>query len=268
VAHTKSCAISLRDPRTCKCACDGALHGVRWAPKSQPTPEGHPAPPQPGTVRSRQRKIRRALGAITVGVALTFGGLTVTGTFDSQAGGTNESSASDTGDSPPSGASHLTTQANVDLKETFSTLSSLGFKIKDTPSSGSSGFVRSKNCAATSTGQVSKFFTSHPCEQYIAETWTITRQGKSTSVAFSLVEMSTPILASLYKTVVDTYGTGNPPGVSSQFDGQCYASNQQESAVEAVEVKPLGEAKIDQGILQDSMSDDLSQAYLERHCVK
>jgi hypothetical protein len=260
VAHTKTCAISLRDPRFCKCACRGALHGIAWAPKTQPTPEGGTVPPQRGTVRSRQKKVRRAVGATTVAVALTFGGLTVTGTFDSPARGTDDSSAS--------GASYLSTQVNVDLQATFKTLSSLGFNIKDTPSSGTSGFVQSRNCASTSTGQVSKFFANNPCEQYIAETWTITRQGKSTVVAFSLVEMSTPALASLYKAVVDTYGTGNPPGVSSQFDGHCYASNQQDLAVEAVEVKPLGEAKIDQGILQDSMNDNLSQAYVQRHCVK
>jgi hypothetical protein len=259
VAHTRACAISLRDPRTCKCACRGALHGVAWVPNTQPTPEGRRTPPQRGDVRSRQRKVRRAAGAITVAAALTLGGLTVTGTFDSPSSGTKDGSAS--------GVSHLSTQVNVDLKATFTTLSSLGFNIEDTPSSGTSGFVRSENCAASSTGLVSKFFASHPCEGYIAEIWTITRQGTSTIVAFSLVEMSNPTVAGLYKTVVDTYGTGNPPGVSSQFDGRCYASDQQKSAVWTVEVKPIGKTKIDQEILQDAVKEDLSQSYLQRHCV-
>jgi hypothetical protein len=156
---------------------------------------------------------------------------------------------------------------NVDLKGTITTLSSLGFGVRDASKPGASGFLHSTDCAGSATGLVAKFFTLHPCEQYIAETWTITRQRITTLVAFSWVEMTTTALANQYKAVVDAYGTGNPPGVSSAFNGLCYASDQQGPTVWTVEVKPTGQAKIDQGILQDAVKGDLPEIYLQKHCV-
>jgi hypothetical protein len=79
--------------------------------------------------------------------------------------------------------------------------------------------------------------------------------------------MPTPSLASVYKTVVDAYGTGNPPGASSAFDGRCYASEQQDSTVWTVEVQPIGNPDIDQAILQAAAQRKFSSAYLSEHCV-
>jgi hypothetical protein len=251
VAHTRACAISLRDPRTCRCECDGYLHGSAWMPNTH-APEGHHAPPIQGEVRSRQRNVRRIAIAATVAVTATIGGLAVTSTFDSSASGT----------------SHVSTQVNVDLKGTITTLSSLGFGVKDASSPNTPGFLYNADCSRSSTRLVQNFFTIHPCEQYIAETWKITRNDTTTLVAFSWVEMATTTLAGKYKSVVDAPGTGNPPGVSSEFNGLCYASDQQGATVWTVEVKPTGKAVIDQGILQDAVKGDLSQDYLEQHCIK
>ncbi len=252
MAHTKACAISLRDPRTCRCECNGSLHGSAWLPNTLRAPEGRHSPPVQREVRSRQKNVRRIAVAATVAVTATVGGFTLTSTFDSSAGAT----------------SHLSTQVNVDLKGTITTLASLGFGVKDASSPGTPGFLYSADCSKSSTGLVAKFFASHPCQQYIAETWTITRQDTITLVAFSWVEMTTATLASKYKAVVDAFGTGNPPGVSSEFNGFCYASDQQGATVWTVEVKPTGKAEVDQGILQDAVKGDLSQGYLKKHCVK
>jgi hypothetical protein len=80
--------------------------------------------------------------------------------------------------------------------------------------------------------------------------------------------MATASLAGKYKGKVDASGTGNPPGVSSAFDGDCYASDQQGMTVWTVEVKTTGNKKFDQGILQDAVKGDLSEAYLQKHCIK
>jgi hypothetical protein len=178
--------------------------------------------------------------------------LTVTGTFDTSA----------------SGSTHLSTQVNVDLKGTFTTLSSLGFGVENSASSGVSGFLRGTDCAKDTAGLVRKFFMDHPCDQYIAETWSVTRQSITTLVAFTWAEMPTKALAQQYKALVDTYGTGNPPGVSSDFNGLCYASDQQGTTVWTVEVKPTGKAKTDQGILQDAVKGDLAEDYLKTHCIQ
>ena len=156
---------------------------------------------------------------------------------------------------------------NVDLEGTIASLSSLGFVVRDASKPGTSGFLRSADCAGSATGLVAKFFILHPCEQFIAETWTITRRGITNFVAFSWVEMTTMTLADQYKAVADIYGTGNPPGVSSAFNGLCYASDQQGSTVWTVEVKTTGQAKLDQGILQDAVEGDHPENYLQKHCV-
>lgn len=250
LAHTRACSLSLKDPSTCECECNGSLHGSAWRPSIQHVPEARHEPPR-AEVRSRRRKVRRVAYAVALTASLTIGGLTVTGSFDS----------------PASGASHLSAQVNVDLEGTITTLSSLGFGVKDASKPGAPGFLRSANCAGGTTGLVARFFTIHPCEQYISETWSITRQGITTLVAFSWVEMATTALAGQYKAVVDTYGTGNPPGESSAFNGLCYASDQQGSTVWTVQVKPTGQAKLDRGILQDAVEGDLSENYLQKHCV-
>lgn len=247
VAHGKACALSLRDPSTCECECGGRLHGSAWKAGNANSP------PHVRRVRSRQRKVRRTL-AFTAAVTVTgtFAGLTLTGNFSA----------------PSTTDSYLSTQINVDLNETITTLASLGFGGRKTSNSGTSGSSDRQDCAESTTGLVRQFFTKHPCVQYTAETWTITRKGSNDLVAFSWVEMSTASLAGKYKGTVDASGTGNPPGVSSAFDGDCYASDQQGVTVWTVEVKTTGNAKLDQGILHDAVKEDLSEAYLKKHCTK
>lgn len=246
VAHGKACALSLRDPSTCECECGGRLHGSRWIADTGDSPDVQQVP-------LRQRKVRRALAfSVAVAITGTIGGLAVTGNLGASSGA----------------SSHLSAQVNVDLTSTITTLSSLGFGGKEISSSGTSGSSRHTDCAESSTGLVREFFTHHPCERYTAETWTITRQGTTALVAFSWVEMTTASLASQYKVEVDAYGTGNPPGVSPAFNGYCYASDQQGLTVWTVEVQPTGNAKADQGILQDAVKGDLSQNYLQKHCVQ
>ena len=231
MAHGSRCALSRSDPSTCTCECNGALHGSTWGASY----------------------VRRTIASVVaVTVTGTLGGLAVTGNFSSS----------------PSASSYLSAQVNVDLNGTIATLASLGFGGRETSSSGTAASSHSTNCSESATGLVKKFFTSHPCEQYTAETWTIKRQGVSALVAFSWVEMATTSLANQYKVVVDAYGTGNPPGVAASFDGSCYASDQQGATVWAVEVQRTGNKRIDRGILQDAVKGDLSQDYLKKHCIK
>jgi len=246
MAHGKACALSLRDPSTCECECGGRLHGSVWIADPLDSPYVQRAP-------LRQRRVRRALAlGVAVTITGTVGGLAITGNFGASS----------------STSSHLSAQVNVDLKGTIATLSSLGFGGREISSSGTSGSSRHTDCAEGSTGLVRKFFTQHPCEQYTVETWTITRQGTTALVAFSWVEMATASLARQYKVEVDAYGTGNPPGVSPAFNGYCYASDQQGLTVWTVEVQPTGNKKTDQGILRDAVKGDLSEDYIQQHCVQ
>jgi hypothetical protein len=234
VAHNKRCALSPKDPKTCKCACGGRLHGSVWA------------------VSSRQRKVRSAV-AITVAVTVagTVGGLAATGTFSA----------------PSTGGSDLSVQVKVDLNKTIEALSSLGFGGRQISTSGTSDSSYRTDCAERASGLVRQFLTHHPCKLYAAQAWTITRQDATTQVAFSWVEMPTTSLASQYKVEVDTYSTGNPPGVSPAFNGRCYASDQQGSTVWAVEVHPTGNVKVDRALLQAAARKSFSPDYLRKHCV-
>jgi hypothetical protein len=252
--HTDACARSRTAVTQCDCSCLGSLHGIanRGAPTADipNIPRVPYAPPTP----PRKRKARRA-AAITAVVAATatIGGLTITETFDTGSGG-------------GSGAT-LSTQVNVDLNKAISTLSALQFGGKLVSSTGAPESSQSSSCAANSTGQVQQFFSHYSCEEYTADEWTITRQGSTTQVAFGWVEMPSSSLAAQYKAIVDAYGTGNPPGVSSAFNGKCYASGQQDSTVWTVEVKPTGHVGGDRTILQAAAQQQLSSAYLGSHCV-
>jgi hypothetical protein len=79
--------------------------------------------------------------------------------------------------------------------------------------------------------------------------------------------MPTAALASMYKTEVDAPGTGNPPGISSAFNGDCYASGQQGATVWTIWVRPSGDAKVDQEILQVAAQGKLTPSYLGRHWI-
>lgn len=245
MAHGKACALSPRDPKTCRCDCRGRDHGSAWKPGTVDAPDVRAVP-------SRKRKVGRAV-AFTVAftVAGTVGGLAATGDFSASS----------------NASSDLSVQVNVDLNRTIAALSSLGFGGRSISTSGDAGYSHRTDCGEAATGRLQKFLTHHPCERYDAERWTITRQDATAQIAFSWVEMPTPSLASQYKVEVDTYGTGNPPGVSPAFNGRCYASDQQDSIVWTVEVRPTGNVKVDQGILQDAAQKSLSPDYLRKHCV-
>lgn len=228
--HGKRCALSPKDRKTCKCECGGRLHGSAL----------------------RQSKVGRAVAlAVTVTVAVTVGGLAVTGNFSASSNGGND----------------LSVQVDFDLNKAISALSSLGFGGRRISNLGTSGASHVTDCAKGTTRQVKKFLTRNRCKQYAANTWTITRQGGTAEVAFAWVEMPTASLAGQYKAVVDTYGTGNPPGVSSAFNGRCYASGQQDSTVWTVEVRPTGNLNFDRMVLQAAAQRKLSPDYLGIHCV-
>lgn len=245
MAHGKACALSPRDQKTCSCDCRGRYHGSAWKPDTVDAPDVRAVP-------SRQRKVRRVV-AFTVAftVAGTAGGLAATGTFSSSS----------------TGSSDLSVQVEVDLGKTIDALSSLGFGGRRISISGTAGSSYRTDCAEKATSLVRQFLTRHPCEGYEAQTWAITRQGATTQVALSWVEMPTAPLASQYKVEVDTYSTGNPPGVSPAFNGLCYASDQQGSTVWTVEVRPTGNVKVDRGILQAATQKSLAPGYLRKHCV-
>lgn len=249
--HGKACAESRRPASECDCSCLGDRHGERWrtaSPPVQPAPSSPPVFKRTPRRRSRARRAATLAVAVTVTGAVTVGGLAVTGTFNGS----------------PSGGS-LSVQVNVDLGKAVSAL--LALKFAGHSNSGTSLANYRADCAESASGQVKQFLTRHPCKQYGAETWTITRQDAKAQVAFSWVEMPTASLAGQYKAVVDAYSTGNPPGVSSAFNGRCYASGQQDSTVWAVEVQPTGNVRVDQEILQAAAPRNLPADYLQRHCV-
>lgn len=245
MAHGRSCALSLRGPSTCRCECGGRLHGLAWAGE---TPDHSDA----RRVASRQKKVRRAIAvAITITAAAVTVSLTVTG---SPVASENVSSS-------------LSVQVKVDLSNAISGLSSAGFGGKILSSSASSDPSHRTDCAGSASGQVKEFLSEHHCKQYTAQTWAITAQDRTTEIGFSWVEMPSASLASHYKMVVDTYRTGNPPGVPpAAFDGRCYSSDQKGPTVWAIEVQPTGNVEFDQGVLQAAARESLSQEYLHEHC--
>ncbi len=247
MAHGEKCANSTKT--ACRCSCGGRLHGTGLIRDSLDVSPGDPStvafPP-------RRRKKRRILAvAIAVTVAGAAGGLTATGTFSSASGGSGD----------------LSVKVNVDLKSIIAALSALEFGGKPLSVSGTTVPGNREGCAQSATRQVGQFLNSHHCEQYQAQVWEITRQGATARVAFSWVEMPTVSLAGQYRAEIDAYGTGNPPGISSAFDGRCYASDQQGSTVQTVEVEPTGNVEMDQQILRAAALRSLSLEYLREHCV-
>lgn len=242
--HSKRCALSVS--KTCKCSCGGNLHGSAWWGTAPNGSGAHVAPSR------RRRTGRIAAIAVAVTVTGTVGGLAVTGNFSASASGSN----------------NLSLKVSIDLNKAVASLSSLGVVGRQISSSGISGANHPTDCAQSATGQVRQFLTRYPCKQYAASIWTIARQSATTQVVFSWVEMPTTPLAGQYKTVVDTFHTGNPPGAPTTFNGRCYASGQQDSIVWAVEVRPTGNLNNDQKILQAAAQRKLSPGYLKQHCTK
>jgi hypothetical protein len=249
--HGKACAESLSPPSECGCSCLGDRHGERWrtaSPPAQPAPSSLPGSKRTPRRRSKAQRAATLAVAVTVTGTVTVGGLAATGTFNGSPNGGN-----------------LSVQVNADLGKAIDAL--LALKFGGRSNSGTSLANYRTDCSESATDQVKKFLARYPCKQYAAEVWTIYGQGVTTQVAFSWVEMPAVSLAGQYKVVVDEYHTGNPPGVSSAFDGKCYTSGQQSSTVWAVEVQPTGNMKVDQEILQAAAHRNLPADYLQQHCV-
>lgn len=248
MVHNRACARSDSPVSDCECSCGGRLHGTRARP---PTPASAPGAPRSTTTPRRGKRKHRATvaAAITITIVGTTASLTASGTFDSSSGSDRS----------------LAIQVNVDLNRVISALSAEGFGGKQLSLSGASNPIP-ENCADNSTKEIKKFFIQHPCKNYSSSTWTIYRHHTTAQVAFSWVEMPTIPLAEQYKTKVDMYRTGNPPGVPSTFDGRCYASHQQGPTVWTAEVQTTGNVHVDQGILQAAVQESLSSGYLRVHC--
>ena len=238
---------------TCKCSCRGHFHGS--ASRSPPTrvtwtpPEVQPAPQQSSTA------LRRVILTIAAVATVTIGPFVIKGSVDSSA---------------PAG-SDLKVQVSVDLNKALSALDSiLGFRSLSSPGSGAVGPSYHQDCAMTATGKVKGFLKLNHCKQYASATRTITRQGTTTKVVFSWVEMPSDALAASYKNLVDWPGTGNPPGASLAFDGSCYASGLRQaslSTVWTVLVHPTRNVKVDREILQVAAPQKLTPGYLGKHCI-
>ena len=232
--HGKSCALSPKDPRSCKCECRGKDHGSAW-----------------GSAPARRGNVRRAAGlTITVVAAVTIGPLAISAVL----GGSS------------AGRKSLSVQVKADLNKALAALAALGFRGTRSPNSSTSGPSYFTDCAKSATYKVRQFLTLNPCKQYATATRTVAKRGATVPVAFSWVEMHTATLAGQYKVKVDAYGTGNPPGVPPAFNGRCYASGQHGATVWTVEVHPTGNVNVDQEILQAAVRRKLPPSYLRQHC--
>ena len=190
-----------------------------------------------------RRKIALALSLVAVA---TVGAVTITTTW---------SGAS-------SGGSTLTVQAKADVTRVVTALSALGFR-----DAAHSISYNGTDCKTAATNEVRQFFIRHPCKEYASAIVTNSSHGITTKVAISWVTMPTPSLASQYKALADTFGTGNPPGQPLTFDGHCYASGQDGTTVWAEQVEPTGQVYADRKILQAAAPVTLSSSELQR-CIR
>jgi hypothetical protein len=248
--HSTACAESDAPKNECECRCGGALHGILAITSNEEASRPWEAP-NPPPMRPRRSKSKKAAAAAVLTVTGTLGGLTATGTFNSSA----------------SASSGLSVNVTADLNKAIGSLAGIGFGGKLLSSTGTLANNNSTDCAGTASGQVKTLLTHYPCKQYASDTWAITRQGSTTDVAFSWVEMPTTALAIRYKSIVDKFDTGNPPGVSPAFDGLCYASGQQDATVWTVEIQPTGNVSSDRETLQAATPAGLPSPYLAKHCV-
>jgi hypothetical protein len=159
-------------------------------------------------------------------------------------------------------SSGITIQANLSLKQVVAALEKLQFA--GTYIAQPTG----SNCAQSASGDVRQFLTLRPCKESAISSISMHKQGVSTQAAVSWVVMSSPALASQYKSIVDKSDKGNPPGESTTiFDGLCYASGQSGETVWAAQVQPTGQVSADQKILQAVAPATLTASYLKVHCT-
>jgi transposase len=243
------CKKATTTRRNCTCKCSGAFHGSARSGGSKSK-----GSTQELSTQTRKPKTLRNV-VVTVALVVSFGiaYLTVNGTL---------------GGSASSGSS-LSVQVQIDLDKILGALATaLGLRAAHGPGVSTSGPTYHPDCADSATKGVKNFLENHHCRQFATATRTLVNTGITAQVAFSWIEMPTLGLATDYKMEIDAPGTGNPPGISSaSFNGDCYASSQQGETVRTIWVRPTGDAKVDQEILQAAAQGKLAPSYLSRHCV-
>ena len=242
------CRKASTPQRTCTCKCSGAFHG---SARSRSGQREVSALTQPAKAR-KSKTLKNAVLGVTLAASVSVGYLTLSGTLSG--------SASSGGD--------FSVQVKIDLDKILGALATvLGFHSAHGPGVSTWGPTYLPNCIDSATKGVKHFLELHHCKQFAAAARIVVKPGTTAQVAFSWVEMPTAALGSKYKTEVDTPGTGNPPGISSAFNGECYASGQQGATVWTIWVRPTGDAKVDQEILQVAAQGKLTPSYLRHHCV-
>lgn len=230
--------------------------GSASAPGSAPThrsPPPAPAPRSPRTPRKKRSagvKVAITLSAAGATAAVTIGAITISAPVPS----------------PGSGGA-LTLQIKADLSQAFTAIAKVGFTYA--PARGSDNVVASigKDCAATATSDVKDFLLRNQCIEYVHSLLTVGAQGVLTQVALTWVQMPTASLGRQYRAIVDTPGTGNPPGQPPQFNGQCSASSQNGSTVWVEQVRPSGHVSADRQILRAMAPETPTPQYVHQHCV-
>jgi hypothetical protein len=189
----------------------------------------------------------------TVVVAITIGAVSVIATG---------------GGSPSNGNRSWSVQVKIDLKEALHELAAVAGWFLSPQSTANSGPSYHRDCAKSATGSVGQFLADHRCQQFATATRTIAKRGTNSLVAFSWVLMPKDSWADQYKHKVDLYKTGNPPGVSSAFNGRCYASGSDNNGdtVWTVEVQPTGQQNVDWEMLQAAARKKYPMSYLRKHC--
>jgi hypothetical protein len=155
-------------------------------------------------------------------------------------------------------------QVKADISQAIAGLAQLGFHSLRSVSSSNPSYHT--DCAQSATGGVRQFLTRYHCKEYTNDTLTARKQGTTAKVSITWVEMPTSTLAERYKTIVDKFGQGNPPGEPPSFSGFCYASGQNGPIVWAEQVQPTGNLNADREILQASAPKNLATGYLQEHC--
>jgi hypothetical protein len=202
----------------------------------------------------RRRAVRNIIKTV-IAVTITFGAVTIA---------INETIGGSSGTRVRS----FSVQVTVDLKESLGQLATAGWMLS-TNSPSNLGPRYYSDCAKSATGNVQLFLSPNRCKQYATAIRAVTKNGVTSLVAISWVEMRTTGWANQYKTLVGEYGTGNPPGVSPlDFNGHCYASGPSEPGrtVWTVQVQLTGDITIDRKVLQAAALRNLSPRYLQQHC--
>ena len=111
--------------------------------------------------------------------------------------------------------------------------------------------VADTDCAAHSYGEVQRWFRGHPCDALYRALFEVRdRRGALVLVAVAWVDMPDTTRATELKRLVDRSGTGNVIELSRErgryrnvrFDGEHYASRQEDTTVVNAQAQPVGRA--------------------------